>query len=229
MQFLPSLDGVGLVTGHRLPNRDLNGTPLNVAALQRLAQGETARDAIAAVLTAYPECDAGLIALSANGELALANSPRVERRLDLYTTEHHHSFGTVAMLMNSITFRAVTARADPAALIAQIAAQRFAEPPSPSTLMLAHVDEHCQLSQADQDLVMVNSVTRRVVRIASADPLLPTAAGRWTVIQNGTAVVDMEGEPLGISYNDVIANVEASSLRSLADYSSLGLVIGPQP
>lgn len=229
IRFLPSQDGVGLVTGHRLPNRDFNGTPLNVAALQQLAQGQTAHEAIATVLDACPECDAGLIALSAAGELAMANSSRVERRLDMYATMHEHSLGTVALLMNSIAFPAIAAQADPAALITQIAARRFNENSSSSDFLLALVDEHCQLMQADHDLVVINTMTRRVVRIDSADSSLSDAIGRRTIIQNGTPVVNIEGAPLGLSYNDVIANIRTRSLDSLAEYSSLGLVIGPQP
>ncbi|MCD0502879.1 DUF6963 family protein, partial [Bordetella petrii] len=57
-QFLPGANGVGLVTGHRLPNRaGRDGVPLNQAVLARLARGQEPRQAVDAVMTANPEVD----------------------------------------------------------------------------------------------------------------------------------------------------------------------------
>jgi hypothetical protein len=102
-QFLPGLDRIGLVTGHRLPNTpDLNGTPLNQAVLARLAAGETPQDAVDAVLSQSPEVDAGLIALDASGRLGFGNSARVERRSDCGFGERQSANSRVALLHNSI-------------------------------------------------------------------------------------------------------------------------------
>lgn len=228
-QFLASQNHVGLVTGHRLPNREVNGAPLNKTALQQLALGQTAQEAVTIALDADPECDAGLIALSATGALALANSARVQRRLDVYTAMHQHGDSSIALLMNSIAFPAIVMRTDPATLVAQIASQRFKAQTAPATFSLVSIDAHCQLAQADHDLIVVHASARRVLRIVSADQSLSNARGRRTIIQNGTPVVDTEGAFLGVSYNDIIANVTLCALDPQTHFSSLGLVIGPQP
>lgn len=83
-RHLPALAGIGLVTGHRLPNTIAgSGQPLNLAVLQRLSEGADARSAIERVLADEPDADAGLIAVDAAGTIYAANSERVQRRPDL--------------------------------------------------------------------------------------------------------------------------------------------------
>ena len=76
-QFLAGADGLGLVTGHRLPNQPgADGRPLNRMALDLMAEGAPPQQAIDAVLAAHPEWDAGLIALHAQDGLGLGNNAR---------------------------------------------------------------------------------------------------------------------------------------------------------
>jgi hypothetical protein len=83
-QYLPADAAVGLVTGHRLPNgAGRDGRALNDAVLAGLAEGLTAAAALARVLDAEPDADAGMIALGPGRGIALANSARVARRPDL--------------------------------------------------------------------------------------------------------------------------------------------------
>ena len=65
-QFLAGADGLGLITGHRLPNQPgADGRPLNRMALDLMAEGAPPQQAVDAVLAAHPEWDAGLIAARA--------------------------------------------------------------------------------------------------------------------------------------------------------------------
>ena len=83
-QFLAGADGLGLITGHRLPNQPgADGRPLNRMALDLMAEGAPPQQAVDAVLAAHPEWDAGLIALHAQDGLGLGNSARAARRDDL--------------------------------------------------------------------------------------------------------------------------------------------------
>ncbi|MGF1529266.1 MAG: hypothetical protein ACFCBW_21165 [Candidatus Competibacterales bacterium] len=82
-QFTPGLAGVGLVTGHRLPNMTgAAGVALNQALLARLAAGESSAHAVAAELAANPKLDAGLVAIDAHGRIALGDTALVQNRDD---------------------------------------------------------------------------------------------------------------------------------------------------
>jgi hypothetical protein len=74
-QFTPGQAGVGLVSGHRLPNMPgAEGLPINRAVLDRMAHGQPAPDAAHAVLAANPEADAGIIALDHAGRIYAGNT-----------------------------------------------------------------------------------------------------------------------------------------------------------
>ncbi|MGH1479471.1 MAG: DUF6963 family protein [Geminicoccales bacterium] len=83
-QFTPATSGVGLVTGHRLPNMPgKDGVPLNQAVLAHMQSGEPAARAAELVLEQNPEADAGIIAIGLDGEAFAGNSAHVQRRGDL--------------------------------------------------------------------------------------------------------------------------------------------------
>jgi hypothetical protein len=83
-QFTPARAGVGLVTGHRLPNMTgVDGVPLNRAVLDRMARGEPAPEAARAELIRNPDADAGIIALDAAGRIFAGNSALVAKRPDI--------------------------------------------------------------------------------------------------------------------------------------------------
>jgi hypothetical protein len=83
-QFTPGRAGVGLVSGHRLPNLpNDDGVPLNHAVLERMADGEPAPEAARAELERNPGADAGIIALDRDGRIFAGNSALVARRPDI--------------------------------------------------------------------------------------------------------------------------------------------------
>jgi hypothetical protein len=84
LRFLAVDGAVGLVSGHRLPAAPgADGRPLNRAALDAMRAGASPKAALATVLGANPEADAGLIAADHRGRLYAANTARVNRRPDL--------------------------------------------------------------------------------------------------------------------------------------------------
>src|SRR6218665_83918 len=103
VQFLPGAAGIGLVTGHRHPSRPgRDGAALNAAVLALLGQGAAPQPAVASVLAANAEADAGLIAIDAQGVLGWGNSERVLRRSDLGQFQRDDGAARVAILHNSI-------------------------------------------------------------------------------------------------------------------------------
>jgi hypothetical protein len=82
-QFTPADGDVGLVTGHRMPNTiGVNGMNLSDEVLQLMRHGHRPFDAVGCVIAANPDVDAGIIALSVDGNIHAANTPNVGKRSD---------------------------------------------------------------------------------------------------------------------------------------------------
>lgn len=102
-QFLPALPGVGLVSGHRLPNMaGQDGQPINGAVLALLQQGLSPAEAVAQVLEANPQADAGVIAGTLDGRIHAQNSSRVNSRPDLGRARGCLDDALVEVLHNAI-------------------------------------------------------------------------------------------------------------------------------
>lgn len=102
-QFLPAEPGIGLVTGHRLPNAaGVTGAPVNLAVMELMRAGRSAAEAVDAVLEADPQADAGLIAVDWRGGLHARNSARVMRRPDIGHARREARGAAVEVLHNAI-------------------------------------------------------------------------------------------------------------------------------
>jgi hypothetical protein len=103
-QFTPADGAVGLFTGHRMPNTiGVNGMNLNNEALELMRSGYSAADAVGRVITANPNADAGMIALSVGGDFGVADSPSVGKRGDAGRAQLGSAAnGTAAVLHNAI-------------------------------------------------------------------------------------------------------------------------------
>lgn len=225
-QFLPGLDGVGLVTGHRLPNRSFDNTRLNLAVLARMQSGLAPGDAIAQVLAAYPECDAGLMALSAQGQIACANSERVQRRRDIHSVVRKIADTTVAVMMNSIYFPpGIEGRIGD--VVGEVARPGLPVCGTTSANFLVFT-EQCPVSHGARDEVIFDMDAGELVAIRNSDPLIIRAEGRWPVVQNGCPVFTTQGDPLGVCLHDVVGNVRQGQVSALHAGSELQVVIGAQ-
>lgn len=115
-QFTPADPAAGLVTGHRFPNvpgRD--GVSPGEAALRLLRQGLGPSEAANRVATDYPTADAGVICLSRDGEIGLANSAYVAGFRGLGAASRERDGRRTGVLCNGIS------QADSvAALVAEI-------------------------------------------------------------------------------------------------------------
>jgi hypothetical protein len=79
-QFTPADARVGLVTGHRLPNTiGASGIALNEEVLGLMGQGMTPAEAVERVVRENPTGDAGIIALSLDGEVFADDTAYVAR------------------------------------------------------------------------------------------------------------------------------------------------------
>jgi len=104
-QYLPSIENIGMVTGHRMPHAiTKNGIPLNIEILDKMKTGLNASKAVTKLLNENPEIDAGVIAIDKNGNVSSGNSDRVNRRNDYGTAirENKEVSASVHVILNAI-------------------------------------------------------------------------------------------------------------------------------
>lgn len=103
-QFTPAAEGIGCISGHRLPNMPgrPGGSPVNALALARLADGGAPQAALETVLADHPDADAGLIAVTATGAVAAANSALAAARSDAGALMTEGAGLKIAILHNAI-------------------------------------------------------------------------------------------------------------------------------
>lgn len=102
-QFTPGDPAAGLMTGHRLPNMPgPGGEAPNLVALGAMGEGAAPEAAIELALSANPSLDAGLIAMSPDGRIALANSRSVAVRDDIGAALVVEPGLSIGILHNSI-------------------------------------------------------------------------------------------------------------------------------
>ena len=180
-QFLAGEAGVGLVTGHRLPNLlGEDGLPLNRSVLRRMAQGASPQAAVDEVLGAHAEWDAGLLALDARGGIGLGDSARVRRRSDLGRFQRQAPESSLALLHNSIH-----AQGNLAEQVGERAWCTLTAAPAP--LRFVTLARATPLAAAAQDRVDIDA-QGRITGIATANPRLARLDRRGTVIYLGTEV-----------------------------------------
>lgn len=103
-QFTPAAEGVACLSGHRLPNMPgrPGGEAVNMLALARIAEGAPPQAALEAVLAEHPDADAGLIAVTAAGEVAAANGALAAARTDAGALVSEGAGLKIAVLHNAI-------------------------------------------------------------------------------------------------------------------------------
>lgn len=208
VQFLAG-SAAGLVTGHRRP--DLagdEGVAMNRAALARLESGDSPEAAVAAITTANPEIDAGLIAVTAGG-LALAETARVRRRTDRGSARLviRNGAAGVAVLHNAIQpFEGLAALAAGAARLVLEAAL----PPLPSFAL--SVGMALDLGTADGVWLDADGAP---VRIASANPALASFQG-WTSapVYLGTPV-HRDGPRVGVTVDEAYCRLDRGRIEAV--------------
>ncbi|MGV2866294.1 DUF6963 family protein [Achromobacter sp. AGC39] len=209
VQFLPGADGVGLVTGHRLPNRPgADGVPLNVATLRLMAGGAKPGDAVARVLGAHPEIDAGLIALSVTGELGWGNTQRVSRRPDHGMARHDNGDCRVAVLHNSI---------HPCAPLPHAMADLawYALTGTTASYRALRLYAGTPIIRSTQDRVHVDA-RGGILSIEQADPSLPHGARRANAVYLGSEVWQ-DGGRIGHTVSELIADLADGQVTGVPD------------
>jgi len=222
-QFVPADGRVGLVTGHRLPqSTGIDGRPLNVATFEGLRAGLSSETAIAHVLDANPEADAGLLAVDLKGDVAASNSARVRRRHDfgLAHRESKAHNARVAVLQNSVKPYPSLAN-----LIADIALDVImGEPASNGTIV---VKAGTTVKLGSEALIEVDAGLV-AARLVTTDPLVMKGAHICAPIYAGSPIY-RAGQLIGYSRLEPIIELMDGRIMSLIGPSSLHIDYTSEP
>lgn len=156
-QFTPGEPGVGLVTGHRLPNVAADGKrPPNLMVLDAMKLGGTAGEAVSDALKANAQADAGLIALAPSGEIAIGDTEFVSLRSDRASLVFSSDDG---VLKGAVTHNSIFPVRGLCELVAGVAIDCYEAPDrcdrkllidrsvrlEPSACEKVHVDDHSRI------------------------------------------------------------------------------------
>ncbi|MFK7860057.1 MAG: hypothetical protein AB8B64_14615 [Granulosicoccus sp.] len=167
--FIVAQCGVGIVTGHRMPNYDgQDGTPLNIAVLDQMAKGACPQVAIESVLGDNPNADAGLIALNTEGKGFAANTSTVNTRPDIGDAFAERNGACVLVLHNAIR---------PSGALAELVAEVALDTLAPITRICGSIKLRagCPVRQGGQ-ACLVATETGEVIEIVVADPVVAGCA-----------------------------------------------------
>ena len=159
-QFTPADGGVGLVTGHRMPNTiGVNGMNLNDEALELMRRGYSAADAVGRVISANPDADAGMIALSVDGNFGVADSPSVGKRSDAGRAQ----VGSAANGAAAVLHNAILPHRPIAALAAEVAIDVIRPPDRPTDWITFHAGARVAAGAINAVVIDTNGVVQGIV------------------------------------------------------------------
>jgi hypothetical protein len=219
-QFLAADPAGGLVSGHRLPNGlSVDGSALNIEALDHLIAGKSAKEAIDLVIDRNPEADVGLLAVDRQGGAHSRNSNRVSSRPDLghARLEDARTGAVVEVLHNAIRpFPATAAIAAAVALDAMVG--------EPKPLGWITIDAGIPVVLGDENAVHCDAalVARRVV---TTDPIIVTGQHACAAIYLHSRVY-RDGELLGFTMFEPITTVVDGTIVEMSGQKSLRMSYG---
>jgi len=216
-QFLPAEPAVGLITGHRLPNRaGVGGSALNLEVLAHLRAGLDPKAAIDAVLDANPRADAGLIAADRHGRIHARNSERVAERPDLGHARRAAADGGAVV---EVLHNAILPVGPLAALAADVAMETMRPMWRADGWIVVEAGTEVALGDVPRVLVDADMVARRIVTLDS-----DLLEGR----RNGAAIylhalVEQGGRILGRTIAEPNVSVKDRRIVSMSGQTRLRL------
>lgn len=205
--LLPAKEGVGFITGHRIPSAiGKNGISVNMETLKIMEKGESSNTAVNKVMSENPNIDAGLIAVDVNGNIGAINSKKVENRLDVASAVIKKAEAKVAVFNNEIYPVKITAD-----LAAAIAMQVMTEERKPDIKIT--ISSGLKVELGTEDKVVVNK-ENSAIQIFTTDPTIlrgkTTCVVPYlgsTVVKNGKKIGILMNEPLTVLDNGIIVEL----------------------
>ncbi len=218
--YLASEDGVGMVTGHRIPSAvGVEGIPVNKQVLTLMKQGVDAETAVRTVMEKNPCVDAGLIALDVNGHGGMMDSQKVVRRPDRASEMRERDGVKVFVLNNEIYPVEITARVAAAIAFETMTGDRNAD-------FQISISAGLRVRYDSQDKIVVNE-DYEAVEIYTSDRTILTGETVCVVPYLGSLVVRgktvigrLMNEPITLLRDGVIVEL-AGAERIVRDVSRL--------
>lgn len=216
-------DGVGFVIGHRIPDAEgVSGLPVDHAVFRLMQGGLSAREAVDRVMSENPRVDAGLIAVGADGEVAMRNSELVDERPDYGRArgEDLPSGAVVETILNEIHPPQAVAQ-----LVVNTALEVMSESRKPDvqiTVRAGLVVQH-----GVENLIEVDDrlEARRVVT-TEAGHLEGT---QWAVVPYIASRVVQNGRTIGYTVNEPLARLDNGRIESLSTQEQVQLWVKDLP
>ncbi len=205
--LIPVADGVGLVTGHRIPAAiGKNGISVNWEVFQLMKEGIPADEAVKTIMQQNPKIDTGLIALDIRGNMGMMNSDRVNTRLDI-SSAHFEKGGAKIMVLNNEIY--------PHTIVADIAANIGMEvmlaDRKPDLVIKMYAGIKIQYDENERVIINDNNVVQAIYTadtsvlkgkmITCVVPYLGNP-----VIKNGKTIGVMMNEPVAVLDEGVVVN-----------------------
>lgn len=215
--------GVGWVVGHRVPDAPgSDGVSVDAAVMSLMRDGMTPARALEQVMGANPGVDAGLIAVSAAGEVTMRNSERVDARPDYGHArgEDRPTGAVIETILNEIEpHRAV------AQVVVDVGLQTMTESGRPD--LEIRVVSGLEVVGGAENLVEVDS-TGTVTRIVSNQNL--TRQGEeFVVVPYIHSRVMRAGRLLGYTVNEPLARVVDGVVQSVSFQPEMSLRVKRAP
>lgn len=205
--YLAAEDGVGLVTGHRIPSAiGADGLPVNQQVLQIIKEGASAKEAVEAVMRRNPAVDAGLIAVGADGTCGMMNSEKVDARPDNAKAFVERDDAKVYVLNNEIYPVQTTADLAAAVALEVMSGDRKAD-------FQISISAGLKVEYDRQDKVIIDGDNRAVAVFTSDGTVLE---GRTVcvvpyldsqIIRDGKVVGRLMNEPITLLEDGVIVEL----------------------
>lgn len=216
-------NGVGFVTGHRMPDDvGRSGVPVDHEVLRLMKQGLTPRAAVDQVIGSNPRVDAGLIAVDVKGNIAMRNSQLVNERPDYGRARgvDQPTGAVVETILNEI---------HPPQAVAQLVVNKALETMSGAREadVEIRVRSGIKLERGQENLVEVND-EMEAVRISTKEERYLTGR-HWAAIPYILSRVVRNGQTLGYTNLEMLARLDDGVIKSLSFQDSAPVPVRQSP
>lgn len=221
--FSAGAENIGLVVGHRIPDAPgRDGEPVNAHVIRLMKEGLGPRQAVDQVMNANPEVDAGLIAVSSDGTIAMHNSRRVDRRPDYGHArgEDAASGAVVETILNEIHPPQAIAQ-----LVVNVALEAMTGSRQPDFEVL--VRSGLSVEYSDELVLEVNG--DHVVTRVTTDVREHLIGDVWAVIPYIHSRVVQDGRTLGYTVNEPLAHLVDGVIESVSLQGEMALWVKREP
>lgn len=222
-EFETGRDGVGIVVGHRIPDAvGRDGEPVNAHVMRLMAEGLSPSEAIDRVMGANPSVDAGLIAVSDDGAIAMGNSALVNTRSDYAHArgEDRRAGAVVQTIMNEIHPPQAVAQ-----LVVNVALETMTRSQQPDLTIVIPSGVRVEPGRSNRVEVDADLVATKIL----VDREEHVMGQRWAVVPYLHSPVFQNGDLIGYTINEPLTELLDGVIKSLSYQDSATISVRREP